>query len=444
MSLEPQMDALLAALFGSDILVIDAMEEALERMQGASFGHIELQQVHDFIAGQSVMLDGAPMPAVLELRSDNAQDSFGLMAQLHGNEPAGLAAVALVMFLWRKNLLRANVYCLIGTPLAAQQYFEAWARNPSEIQETRDAFRRGYAADGSLLRDPNRIPADFREKLDDPHNRRAVMMEKLAERFTVTLDIHSARGDLVCVTEYTDLRHLLYSPIRNVLAELAGNIGSHAAAVTFKTLLLKKPNIRALTGIEAGRHEDPHSPARAMAFTHAYLHNLGLTPVPPLARYRDAETGELNVFHVGAALNFSQLEKADNATNACDDTYHSAVACSYAEALQAKAEQLLLRHPDCSLELRATSDVAATEHAMVAYRVHQFGELEEIQAKQVVAVAVPSGAELRAPNGFYGLFVAKPSALYADKAAGVLPVADSALEQKFCYPCRLEKVKIAF
>lgn len=443
MSLEHTIDTLLSTLFGNDILHESDTTALTEHLLRVQFGREQLQAVHDFVARQSVTVDGQTIPAVLELpATEPSHEVMGLIAQLHGNEPAGLAAIAFAMALWRKQLLNATVYCIIGTPLAARQYFEAWQRDPLAIQESRDGFRRGYDTSGQLLRDPNRIPADFRDHPEGPHNARAIALEALADRFTVTLDIHSARGDLICVTEYTELKHLLYSPIRNVLAELASNIGSHASACTFKTLLLKKPHIRALTGIEAGRHEDPASPTRAIAFTHALMFNLGLTTVAPAATYRQSETHAFALFQVGSTLNFSQLQKMVKAPGKNDDRYYTVKPSNYEQAKTAEAPEVIVRHADCSLELRQLAEVSEQEESRVAYRLHQFAELEEVYEGDVVAVAIPSGIELKAPTDFYALFVAKSAALYNDKAAGVLPIATSALEQKFCYPCSKRVVRV--
>lgn len=433
-------DALLTSLFGDDVLSLP-LTEAAARIHATHFGRAELRRIHDFLAAQSVELGDESLPAVMHLPVKGATETLGLMAMLHGNEPAGLAAIAMAIAFWRRGELTGNVYCILGTPLASAQYFDAWDKAPDARQETRDFFRRGYGEDGKLLRDPNRIPPDYREDKDNPHNARAIALEALADRFTATLDIHSARGELICVTECTEMAHLKNQPIRNVLGELAGSIGSHSAAVTFKTLLLKKPEIKALTGIEAGRHEDPEAPNRAAAFTHGLMFNLDITSVPPLPDYLKHENGVFHFYDVGSSLPFSGLLSAEGTRVQDGDVLYTVMPSTLEQAKKAASENVLLRDGG-TLRVKATAVVTAEEAASVAYREHQFEELEEIRQGQVVVAAVPSGALLAAPSTFSGIFVAKRSALYEDKAAGVLPLPASEMEQKFCFPCTRKIVSV--
>ena len=62
------------------------------------------------------------IPAACALEARSAP--FAILAQIHGNEPAGLAGILLAMALAEAGKLERDVIGVIGNPLAAEQYFE--------------------------------------------------------------------------------------------------------------------------------------------------------------------------------------------------------------------------------------------------------------------------------------------------------------------------------
>ncbi len=364
-----------------------------------------LARIHEAV----VASNSGGIPASVRIESGNAQEKpFAILAMLHGNEPAGLAGIVLAAALANAGLLSRDVLGVVGNPLASAQYFAAYAKNPDARQETRDAYRCGLAADGSLLPDMNRIPLDFLTRDDGTaHTQRARELHAMAQTIWGLTDIHSARGDMVCFTDFKHGRDLRYSPLRRVLVGLSEAIAAHASAQvsvqTFKTILAPMAHIHSHTGIEAGRHEDPNAPMVAASFTLSLLYNLGITRALP---HFTGENGMFERFTVQPKLSYADL-----------------VA-------------------DASIPADAMIFMARETPAGIIHA--QYEEMEAMKAGQVVAVAEPGNIALRAPRDFSGIFFSKAAALYdKDPAVGPWPLPVSTMAStKFCYPCAVSDWKM--
>ncbi len=391
----------LKKIYGVDFATLTDADEFRTAFFARKLALCDLKIIHDEL--QQSSFDNAPAAMLLKGKHSGAphETPFIILAQLHGNEPAGLAGVALAIALARAGLLEADVLCVIGNPLAARQYFAAWENAPSARQETRDAYRCGVSVSGDLLPDGNRIPFDFLTRAEvTPHIQRSRELYSLAQKACGILDIHSARGNMVCITDHKRDIDLKHSPIRAVLTELAEAISANASATvtvqTLKTILSPLPNIICQTGIEAGRHEDENSPHIAAAFTLATLYNLGITSVKPLM---ETDDGKFTRYSVRPRI-------------------------TYADLL-------------CEGELTADDMIYMAQEIDGETQEYQYDEMVAIKKGQVVAVAKPSGAVFRANADFSGIFFSKSAALYdKDPAVDPWPVAASKLAKvKFCYPC---------
>lgn len=359
----------------------------------------QLAKIHDYLISQ----DSGGIPASVHIKSGTAatEKPFAILAMLHGNEPAGLAGILLAMALAEMGALTRDVIGALGNTLASTQYFAAYAKAPNGTQESRDQYRCGVSETGALLPDMNRIPVDFLSRTPDTaHILRAQQLHALAQNIWGITDIHSARGDMVCFTDFKHESDLRYSPLRRALVGLSEAIAAYASATvsvqTFKTILAPMQHIKSHTGIEAGRHEDANAPMVAASFTLSLLYNLGITNVPPV--FTD-ENGVFERFTVRPRITYADLV-ADQPIGA--------------------DEQIFMA--------RETADG-------IIHR--QYEEMEAVKKGQVMAVAEPSGTLLRAPFDFSGIFWSKAGALYdKDPSVGPWPFsADKMATTKICYPC---------
>ena len=378
---------------------------------------VELKIIHDHVQKNNITISGTiagqTIPAAIYLKGTESSDTtqpFVILAQLHGNEPAGLAGIALAMALAEAGLLKRDVIGIIGNPLAAKQYFAALEKAPNTPQETRDAFRCGLSDTGELLPDGNRIPVDFMTRNDDTaHTKRSRELYFMGQNISGILDIHSARGNMTCITDHKRDSDLKHSPIRALLTELAEAISANASATvtvkTLKTILFPLPNILCQTGIESGRHEDPEAPSVAAAFTLATLYNIKITDVKPLQQEDD---GIFERYSVQPRITYSDLIREGDLK---DD------------------DQIYMAHENNG-----------------KIENYQYDEMEAIKAGQIVAVAQPSGAIFRAPSNFSGIFFSKSGVLYdKDPSVGPWPVVANKIDSvKFCYPCIVSEMKIEF
>jgi hypothetical protein len=373
----------------------------------------DLRIIHDHVQKSSIAIAGKNIPAAIFLKGTYSGKikPFVILAQLHGNEPAGLAGIALAIALSQAGLLKQDVIGIIGNPLAAKQYFEALDKNTGTRQETRDAFRCGLGENGELLPDGNRIPVDFMTRDDNSHHiQRSRELFILGQNICGILDIHSARGNMMCITDHKNDNDLKHSPIRSILTELAEAISANSTKTvtvqTLKTILQPLANITFQVGIEAGRHEDPKAPHIAAAFTLASLYNQGITEIWPFDKN---DSGIFTRYSVQPRITYDDLLRKGELL-AGDQIYMAR------EISEGKIEE------------------------------YQYDEMESIKAGQVVAIAKPSNTVFRAPSDFSGIFFSKSGILYdKDPAVGPWPLAVSkAGEVKFCYPCIVSDMKINF
>jgi hypothetical protein len=406
----------------------------------------DLKKVFDVVAQSTTTIGGKIIPAAFAIPAKEQGAPFLILAQMHGNEPPGLAGILLAMALSEAGMLKKPVIGAIGNPLAAAQYFDAYLKDPHSRQETRDAYRCGLAEDGRLLPDMNRIPVDFMTRdASDHHTRRAQELYILAQHIWGIADIHSARGNMVCITDHKHDRDLKFCPIRNVLTELAEAISAHASTSvqvkTFKTISSPLPNIKSQTGIEAGRHEAPDAPYNAAAFTLALLHTLEVTPVAPL---KAEEDGKFIRYGVRPRITYADL--VHHGVLHGDDKLYMAKSCEALASVPERSDTVIVRQPNGHFALQKVAEYSTKPAGEMRYAVYQYDEMEAISKGDVVAVAIPSGVAFHAPESFSGIFVSKSAALYdKDPAVGPWPVAaDKIASVKFCYPCHVSGMKLAF
>ncbi len=441
----PDSRAILREIFNQDFSTFDDPEKFRKAFFAKTLTITDLKKIASVVLASQVTLGGKTIPGAIAIPGNRKQAPFMILAQLHGNEPAGLAGIALALALSQSGKLERDVIGVIGNPLAATQYFEAWAHAPTARQETRDHFRCGLDESGNLLPDMNRIPIDFqKQSASNPHIKRAQELYFLAEHASGTLDIHSARGDMICVTDYKHEKDLKHSPIRAVLTNLADAIAAHAsgtaAVKTFKTHTMALPNIQSQTGIEAGKHESPGSPQIAASFTLSLFYTLGLTKVPPLTQKED---GKFLRYDVKPRITYADLvhDKLGK-----DDMVYMAMACKTIEDIPQKSDRVIVKKKDGSLALQTALEHIIKPTGELCYATYQYSEMEPIKKDQLLAVAVPSGVEFKAPANFSPLFISKAQSLYPKApAVGPWPVAADKLGSvKFCYPCDVSKWKLTF
>ena len=411
---------LLNAVFNHDFSQIAKSEDFHARFFAKTLSPAELHKICAHVCDSHVILGDKTIPSALLIPGKTHGAPFAILAQLHGNEPAGLAGILLAMALSDAGLLERNCIAVIGNPLAAKQYFAHRLAHPDARQETRDAYRCGLSEDGVLLPDMNRIPVDFRTRTaTDHHTRRAQELFALGEHIRGIADIHSARGNMLCITDHKHDSELRHSPIRAILTGLAEAISANASAAvtvqTLKTILGPLPNIEHQVGIEAGRHEDPLAPFNAATFTLSLLHTLGIAKITPLFT---GENGIFDGYAVQPRITYADLEHADTLLPE-DQVYMVKFPCAAGDTPCPGAPQFAL---------------------------HQYDEMEPIAKGEIVAVAVPSATIFKTKSAFSGIFVSKSAALYdKDPSVGPWPVASDKIDSvKFCYPCNVTKLKIEF
>ncbi|NBX03798.1 MAG: hypothetical protein EBR02_07060 [Alphaproteobacteria bacterium] len=407
----------------------------------------DLQKAFDVVAESSVTLGGKKIEGAILIEGKERCDApLAILAQLHGNEPAGQGGILLAMALSQAGLLERDVIGVAGNILAAKQYYEAYAANPRARQETRDAFRCGLAEDGSLLPDLNRIPVDFLTNgKTDAHTLRARALWEIGQHVSAFIDIHSARGNMVCITDHKRDADLKLSPIRSVLVGLADAISANASASvtvkTLKTILFPQKNILCHLGIEAGRHEMPDAPGIAAAFTLSVLYTQGLTKVLPIL---DHEDGIFEAYNVRPRITYADLKRKGDVQP--DDKIYMVQKCTKMDAIPARSDRVVMKKKDGTYVVQTILEAILTPKGEMQYAIFQYDEMEEIKKGAVVGLAVPSGATFSTTETFSGIFFSKSGTLYdKDPAVGPWPVPASSLATtKFCYPCDVSEIKIKF
>ncbi len=316
-----------------------------------------------------------------------------ILAQLHGNEPAGLAGILLAFALAKAKMLTQQVIAVIGNPLASQQYFSVYTEAPRARQEIRDAYRCGLGEGGVLLPDMNRIPTDFMQRApDNHHTRRAQELFHVGSHVSGILDIHSARGNMLCITDHKNDIELKNSPIRAVLVGLADAIAAHSSSQTtslktLKTILAPLPNIEYQVGIEAGRHETEDAPLFASMFAQAFLHTVGVSKAAPYMPKK--ETGIFDCYHVQPKWTYGDLTAQGEFLP--DDKIFMVMPCISDDAIPKRADRVIVKKKDGAYQVQTIMQYIVQPAGALAYAVYQYDEMEMVQEGAVVAVAVRGG-----------------------------------------------------
>ena len=194
---------LLHEIFNDDFSHVADSADFHARFFASALTLPDLAKVSAAVSAQKITLGGKTIPAAVLIPGKRPGAPFAILAQLHGNEPAGLAGILLAMALSEAGKLERDCLAVIGNPLAAKQYFESLRLAPQARQEMRDAYRCGLSDTGQLLPDMNRIPVDFMTcPATDHHTRRAQELFTIGSHISGILDIHSARGNMLCITDH--------------------------------------------------------------------------------------------------------------------------------------------------------------------------------------------------------------------------------------------------
>jgi hypothetical protein len=287
---------------------------------------------------------------------------------------------------------------------------------------------------------------DFKTRpLSDHHTRRAQELFALGQHISGMVDIHSARGNMLCITDHKHDSELKDSPIRSVVTGLADAISAHASAAvrvqTLKTILAPLFNIHSQVGIEAGRHEALDAPYNAASFTLSLLHTLGLTHISPL--YKE-ENGVFDEYAVQPRITYADLAYGNHLR--ADDHVYMAIACHALSSVPARSDAVVVKGSSGDYAIQSVMDFTQKPAGSMEFALYQYDEMEGVNKDQAVAVAIPSGTVFRAKSAFSGIFVSKSAALYdKDPSVGPWPVASANIGNvKFCYPCHVAKMKIGF
>ncbi|MGE3713031.1 MAG: hypothetical protein AB7F82_00685 [Alphaproteobacteria bacterium] len=439
---------ILSSYFARELSHLSDPEVVTQLFFETRFTHGNLEPVCRIVCESSADIGGRKIPGSLLIKGKTSAAPLIIQTQLHGNEPAGLAGILLSMLLSKTGLLEKDVLAVVGNPLAARQYYAALEENPKARQQTRDAYRCGLDKNGSLLPDMNRIPVDFATRdPSDPHTKRAQELYHLCQHACGILDLHTARGNMVCITDHKHDADLKHTPIRAILLELADAISANVSnssekKVTLKTLVSPLENIRHQIGIEAGTHESPDAPYIAASFVLASLYRMGFTAAEPVNGTDD--DGEFEGYHVKPRITYADLE-IDGTLDANDKVY-MVEPCTEPEELPSDATSVVIRKDDGAFGLQTFMQFMVQPKGELYYALRQYDEMEPVQAGQVIAVAVPSGIELKTKEAFSGIFWSKYGVLYdKDPAVGPWPVKASELDKvKLCYPCEVKATRIKF
>ena len=436
---------LLNTIFNHDFANIANSGDFRTRFFEKSLSVSDLNLICETVCASEVVFEGKTIPAALLIEGKKHDAPFCVLAQLHGNEPAGLAGIALVMALSASGMLERDVVVAIGNPLAAKQYFAHRLAHPDARQETRDAYRCGLSPEGNLYPDMNRIPVNFMSRpATDHHTKRAQELFTIGQHSCGILDIHSARGNMLCITDHKHDRELKNSPIRAVLTHLAEAISAHASAAvavqTLKTILGPLPNIAHQVGIEAGRHEAADSAFNAANFTLSLLHTIGISSAEPLFAN---ESGVFDGYEVQPRITYADM---DHGPLRSDDKVYMVTPCKNISDIPTRSDSVIVKQTDGNYALQSVTEFTKSPAGAMEYAVYQYDEMEPVASNHIVAVALPSGATFKTTSAFSGIFVSKSAALYdKDPAVGPWPVAAAEIHKiKFCYPCLVKPLRIDF
>lgn len=215
-----------------------------------------------WLADQHV--DGVCGAAVLD--TGLAGPTVGLTVMTHGNEPAGLAAVAYAYDIFSAGKLKGGrLICVLNNVLAAERYF-------ADLTGSSIAYR---LIDCNMNRLPNNVLSS-NDLFDCYEYRRARDLAFLWRQFEFALDIHST--------------HTLGAPA--MLVEVGGNVRNLTANMPLEVIIRNIVQIQkgvpasalygtperpcAVVEIEAGYHEDTMAGRVAVESLRCLLANLGM------------------------------------------------------------------------------------------------------------------------------------------------------------------------
>jgi len=435
----------LKELFNYDFAKCKSPADFIERFFEKKLAIADLKLAHDLVHAANADIDGKSIPSAMLVGPKGKELPIMLLVQTHGNEPSGLAGALLVFALAEAKMLYQQILILIGNPLASEQYFSAFTEAPRGRQELRDAYRCGLGEGGVLLPDMNRVPVDFMERAPNNHHiRRAQEIFHAAQHVGGILDIHSARGNMLCITDHKNNEELKNSPIRAVLLGLADAIAAHSSAQspvkTWKSILAPLANLKYHTGIEAGRHETENAPLLAAMFTQSFLHTIGASKATPYTAQK--ENGMFECFHVKPKWTYGDLKASG--TFLPEDKIYMVIPCVNDESIPKRSDRVIVKKKDGAYQVQTIMQYIVAPAGALTYAVYQYDELETVKKGEVVAVAVPSGVALKAPETMAGIFFSKCASLYdKDPAVGPWPVMATARgDVKFCYPCDVKMEKL--
>lgn len=439
---------LLHDLFNQDFTSLEGSKEFHHAFFKKTLTIHDLKKIFDVVSQSNITVAGKTIPAAIHIPCGKPMPEgempFQILAQTHGNEPAGLAGIALAMALSQAGLLKRDIIGLIGNPLASAQYFEAYLKHPHARQETRDAYRCGVDDEGNLLPDMNRIPTDFMSRTPDTHHiKRAQEIYHASLHVCGIADIHTARGNMVCFTDHKYDGELKYSPIRSLLTGLATAIAAYSSGTsnvqTWKSILANLPNLKSHTGIEAGRHEIPEAPFNAASYTLSILYTLGHSDAQPLDM---EETGIFQQYAVKPRITYADL--AHHGVLHGDDKIYMAKTCRALASVPERSDTVIVQKPDGQFALQPLAEFSVKPAGDLMYAIYQYDEMEALGKDEVAAVAIPSGIAFKTTEAFSGIFFSKSGALYdKDPAVGPWPVPAAKIASvKFCYPCHVSETKL--
>jgi predicted deacylase len=208
------------------------------------------------------------VPGVVVIEGAAAGPTLAVTACTHGNEPAGLAAIAAVLARadagWRPG--RGRLVLCVNNLDAARAWFDA----PDDAARLAARF---------LHTDMNRLPRDV--LASDGAGREGARARALApvwQRFDAALDIHTTQqpsAPMIVAGQGDHAPHTQGMPIGIVISNIAAiQIGVPAFALYAGTAF----------EIEAGSHDDASAWALASACAERFVANAGMLDLP------DAET----------------------------------------------------------------------------------------------------------------------------------------------------------
>lgn len=465
----------LQKIFGTNFREFSGNPEGL---RAAFFGHTltmqDLYQTYKLIADQEIVVDvpEAPegkisVPAAMCIGDENAKTAVLQMAQVHGNEPAGLGVLLFGMALSEAGVLNGKIYGALGNHHAASYFWEAWRDQPHIPAAARSPTRTMIGEEDRM--DLNRFRPDRAEKLKEDYAafldemlasdnvmlHRGAKLCALARKPEVTLifDPHTSRQEPDGIRTinislrqmqllesgegvYGGLLRGVPDDIRIFPSGLLGKLGQSDPKITLKELFeaAKGDKKTPIIGIECGHHETLHDCApRAIKFYNALLHNMGFSGVRPEGY--SADKGQFLRYEVQGRLGLGWLQGEIKQGDVIYPVKPLASAAEipalprpqdvkhkYADPLQviftsAKGASLVTAEDDAG-RIAIAGRIAKGEKAHLVY---QFREMEEIPKGQTVMLGVPSGEALKTPQEMMVFFPTKSSYVYGNKP-GMWPV----------------------